>query len=387
VGGLGARLKHLTRATPKPLIDVAGRPFLDTLIEEAARQGFNDILLLGGYLSQQLTARYDGKTLRGASVHVLAEPEPLGTGGALKFALPRLAPKFLLANGDTFFDINLRALVKDLPEGGAVMALRNDIEGARYGRVGLEDGMVRGFHAPGERARGPINGGIYALDRTVVAALIGAGPSSLEGAVFPRLARDGMLRGRICDNYFIDIGIPEDLERARSELPSRLIRPALFLDRDGTLNVDTGYLHRREDFEWIPGAREAVRVANDKGWLVFVVTNQSGVARGFYEESDVRALHAFMDEELAIAGAHIDAYEYCPHHPDGARAGYNKPCDRRKPGAGMIRDLLQTWPVDASRSIMIGDAPADVLAGEGAGIRAMRFPGGDLLEFAAPLLD
>lgn len=386
VGGLGTRLKHLTQSTPKPMIEVAGRPFLDILVEEAARQGFTDILLLGGYLGEQMTARYDGKTVRGATVRVLVEPAPMGTGGAVKFALPHLAPQFLLANGDTFFDINLRALAAQVPDRGGVMALRSGVEGARYGRVGFDDGFVCSFHAPGERDGGPINGGIYALDREIMAR-IGDGPVSLEGAVFPELAREGLLQGQAFSDYFIDIGIPEDLERARAELPARLTRPALFLDRDGVLNIDKGYLHRQEDFVWIDGARDTVRLANDKGWFVFVVTNQAGVARGYYEERDIGVLHAFMQEELAASGAHIDAFEYCPHHPEGTRPGYDKACDRRKPGPGMIRDLLKAWPVDAARSFLVGDMPHDVAAAEAAGIRGHIFPGGDLLALVKLLLD
>jgi D,D-heptose 1,7-bisphosphate phosphatase len=385
VGGLGTRLKHLTQSTPKPLIEVAGGPFLDILIEEAARHGFDEILLLGGYLGEQMVSRYDGKRVRGAMVRVVVEPQPMGTGGALKFALPRLAPQFLLANGDTFFDVNLRTLAANVPAGGAVMALRSGVEGPRYGRVALEDGMVRGFHTPGERDNGPINGGIYAVDREIVAR-IGEGPVSLEGAIFPLLARDRLLRGVAFDGYFIDIGIPEDLERARAELPARLTRPALFLDRDGVLNIEKGYLHKQADFEWMPGAREAVRLANNKGWFVFVVTNQAGVARGYYEERDIHALHAFMQNEFATVGAHIDAFEYCPHHPEGTRPGYDKACDRRKPAPGMIRALLKAWPVDAARSVLVGDMAHDVAAAEAAGVRGLRFPGGNLLDFVEPQL-
>jgi len=380
VGGRGTRLKLLTQSTPKPLIEVAGRPFLDVLVEEAAREGFDDILLLGGYLGEQMLSRYDGRMVRGARVRVLVESQPQGTAGALRFALPHLNSKFLLANGDTFFDINLRSLAVNTPRGGAVMALRSGVRDYRYGRVLLNDGVVHGFRALSERDDEPINAGIYAVDREIVAR-IGGGPVSLESDVFPTLARDGLLRGIIFDRYFVDIGIPEDLQRARVDLPPRLIRPALFLDRDGVLNKDNGYVHSREEFEWIPGAREAVRLANDLGWFVFVVTNQAGVARGLYEEHDIRALHLFMQEELAEVGAHIDAFEYCPHHPGGARPGYGKACHRRKPNPGMIRDLLTTWPVDIGRSILVGDMPQDLAAARAAKIHGVAFPGGSLLDF------
>ena len=387
VGGLGTRLKDLTQTTPKPLIEVGGRPFLDILVEQAARHGFTDILLLAGYLGHQMTARYEGGDWRGAKVRVLREPEPLGTGGALRFAAPQLAPQFLMANGDTFFDINLRALAQPgfLPAGGAVLALADAVTGDRYGRTDFDGTHVRHFHAAGEKAEGPINAGIAVLDRTVLDRLP-PGRSSLEGVAYPALAREGLLRGQAFESYFIDMGSPDDLARARTEIPARQRRPAIFLDRDGVLNVEKGYLHKQSEFEWMPGAREAIRLANDKGWLVFVVTNQAGVARGYYEERDIHLLHNFMQEDLAAVGAHIDAFEYCPHHPDGVRAEYKKHCERRKPGAGMIRDLLKTWPVEPAKSFLVGDMPHDVAAAEAAGISGHRYSGGDLRNFVEPLL-
>lgn len=386
VGGLGTRLKARTLVTPKPLLDVAGHPFLDTLLDEASRYGFTDLLLLAGHFGEQVMARYDGKDWRGAHVRVLREPEPLGTGGALRFALPHLAPAFLMANGDSFFDINLRALASDVPEGGAVMTLR-EASGDRYGRVIFDGGRVRSFHAPEEGTAGPINGGVYAINRAVVQA-IAPGKVSLEADIFPRLAAAGCLNGRLFDRYFIDIGVPEDFERAQTELPRQLRRPAVFFDRDGVLNADTGYVHRQEDFAWLPGAKEAIRLCNDRGWLAFVVTNQAGVAHGHYPQSAVEALHGWMDEELAAVGAHIDAYEYCIHHPDGKLAGHRRACRRRKPEPGMILDLLDRWPVDKTRSFLVGNMPSDIKAAAAAGIPGHMYTGGDLRDFvAARLID
>jgi D,D-heptose 1,7-bisphosphate phosphatase len=386
VGGLGTRLKARTQATPKPLLEVAGCPFLDTLLDEAARHGFTDILLLAGHFGDQVTARYDGKDWRGARIRVLGEPEPLGTGGALRFALPHLAPAFLMANGDSFFDINLRALAADVPDGGAAMALR-DVTGDRYGRVRFDCGRVLSFHAPEEGVSGPINGGVYAIDRAVAQALP-QGKVSLEADMFPKLAAAGKLRGHLFDRYFIDIGVPDDFERAQIELPLQLRRPALFFDRDGVLNADTGYVHRKEDFQWLEGARAAIRLCNDRGWFVFVVTNQAGVAHGHYPESAVDTLHGWMDEELARDGAHVDAYEYCAHHPDGKLARHRRACRRRKPEPGMILDLLERWPVDKAGSFLVGNMPSDIQAAQAAGISGQLYAGGDLRDFlAARLID
>lgn len=168
---------------------------------------------------------------------------------------------------------------------------------------------------------------------------------------------------------------------------TRPLRPAVFLDRDGVLNVDTGYLHRSADLQWVEGAREAVRLCNERGRLVFVVTNQAGIARGYYDEAHVHELHRWMAERLAEAGARIDAFEYCPHHPEGAREEYRGPCACRKPEAGMIRSLMERFPVDPARSFMIGDRETDVAAAKAAGIPGHLFPGGNLLDFMTPLLD
>lgn len=165
------------------------------------------------------------------------------------------------------------------------------------------------------------------------------------------------------------------------------LRAAAFLDRDGVLNVDHGYVYRIEDVEWIDGAIKAVRILNDQGYLVFVVTNQSGVARGLYAEDEVKKLHRWMQTEMARQGARIDDFRYCPHHPDGTVQAYRTACRCRKPEPGMLLDLCACWPVDRARSFLIGDHLRDVHAAEAAGIRGHLFTGGDLSEFVGALLD
>jgi D-glycero-D-manno-heptose 1,7-bisphosphate phosphatase len=160
------------------------------------------------------------------------------------------------------------------------------------------------------------------------------------------------------------------------------LRPALFLDRDGVLNEDQGYVHRWEDFRWIAGAKEAVAAFNRAGWLVIVVTNQSGVGRGYYTEADMHALHARMGEELAAMGGQIDAFYHAPHHPDAKLDAYRHPDPPdRKPNPGMILKALSEWPINREASILVGDKPSDMEAATRAGIRGVLFPGGNLNTF------
>ncbi len=174
------------------------------------------------------------------------------------------------------------------------------------------------------------------------------------------------------------------MSSTRSATPPR---PAVFFDRDGTLNVDTGYVHRPEDLIFTTGAVAAVRRVNDLGYYAFLVTNQSGVARGYYTEADVDAFHAHLQQQLRAAGAYLDDIRYCPYLPDAPVAAYSRNSDWRKPEPGMLLDLMRAWPVIAAKSLVVGDMDIDMQAAQAAGLRGLYFQGGDLDKFLAPHLD
>ncbi len=154
---------------------------------------------------------------------------------------------------------------------------------------------------------------------------------------------------------------------------------AVFFDRDGTLNLDIHYLHRPEDFRWMPDAKEAVRYVNDHGYLAILVTNQSGVARGYFEERDVVRVYDWMNAELAKEGAHLDALYYCPHHPEGSVPQYARICTCRKPGPGLVNRACSDFAIDKTRSYFVGDTETDMACARNAGVRGVRYEGGSLL--------
>lgn len=384
-GGLGTRLGPQTARLPKPLLACGDRPFLAWLLRELARFGVEDVVLLAGHLSEQVEdalASLAAMLPRAMRISVSAEPSPAGTGGALLHARDRLDDRFLLVNGDSLLDGNLAALLAaaatdDPGEVVGRLALRALPDASRYGVAELAGERIVAFHErPKPGAPGTINAGIYVLGRRVLDDL--APMCSLERDVLPRLATRGALAGTVIDGWFIDIGVPADLARAQAELPRRLRRPALFLDRDGVLNQDLGYVGSRGRFHWTEGARPAIRAATDAGWHVFVVTNQSGVARGFYDEAAVRDLHAWMTDEARRAGGTIDDVRYCPFHPAAALPAYRRDSDWRKPAPGMLLDLIHAWELDPAACVLVGDQPTDLAAAAAAGVAAHLFTGDDL---------
>lgn len=145
-------------------------------------------------------------------------------------------------------------------------------------------------------------------------------------------------------------------------------RKAAFIDRDGVLNEERAFVYRIEDFEFLPGAIEALRLLKAAGYLLVVVTNQSGIARGLYSEADYLALTAHMRERLAGEGIDLDAVEYCPHLPDAPVERYRLECDCRKPKAGMLERAIRTLGIDPGASFLVGDRLSDVEAGRAAGL-------------------
>ncbi len=217
VGGKGTRLGSLTSSTPKPLLMVNGKPFLDHLVAQFRRAGVSRFLLLAGYLSEQIESYCEAHRQAGLDIQAVAEPEEAGTGGAIAYAAPYLDDTFLVSNGDSFFDVDMNALISVPPSSNWLgkIALRTVPDAGRYGAVTLAEGKVTGFAERGGAAAGLINGGIYMLRREILRD-IPPPPCSIEREVFPRLAAEGRLWGIEGNGMFIDIGVPQDFERAQT---------------------------------------------------------------------------------------------------------------------------------------------------------------------------
>jgi D-glycero-D-manno-heptose 1,7-bisphosphate phosphatase len=393
VGGVGSRLGDIVKECPKPFLPINGIPFITFIFENLSRHGFKEIVLLAGYKAEVVREFFQSNTFQTKSgpvkITIIEEEVPLGTAGAILNAKDVLKENFLLLNGDSFFDINYLDLITKSTESenSNVIALRRVKDISRYGQVVVDNNRILSFaEKTGAATPGVINGGIYWLKKDICDLInIEDGPCSLENEVFPKLIKMKELYGVEFSGDFLDIGIPEDLKKAPSFINKIFYKPAVFFDRDGTLNHDSGYTHQVEDFVWMDGAKATIRHLNDKGYYVFVVTNQAGIARGLYDDDAVNKLHQWMNEDLLSDGAFIDDFIFCPHHPDGKIKELSIKCDCRKPEPGMIRELLKKWSIDKSRSILIGDKETDILAAEAIGIDGYLYKGANLELFIEKL--
>ena len=379
--GWGARQGSLTEGARAPLLSCGDRPFLAWLLREFVRFGVTDFLLLCEPPSTRIEAAVDTIAAylpRAARITIAPTPVGAGTGGAVFHARARLDDRFVLCHGDRFFDFNLADLLSSAAgdEDGVVgrIALRPRRELPSLSDVAMD----------GDTTSGTVSSGVGLFRRSVIDRI--APRCSMEIEVMPRLAAARVLRGTRSCGYFCDFNVPEDSARAQEDLPRLLHRRALFLDRDGVLNVDRGHVGTRERFEWIPGARDALRYATQKGWHVFVVTNQSGIARGYYDEAAVRGLLDWAADEARRSGGTIDDVRYCPFHEDAVVEAYRRPSDWRKPAPGMVLDLIRAWELDPKNCLMVGDQLTDVASAAAAGVQGHLFGGGNLLTFVRGLL-
>jgi D-glycero-D-manno-heptose 1,7-bisphosphate phosphatase len=391
-GGLGTRLGQLAATTPKPMLPCGDRPFVAWLLREFVRFGVQEFVVLAGHLSEAVEQDLPDIAAalpRPVVLRFSKEPVRAGTGGALFHAQNLLDPVFLLCNGDSLFETNLAAALAaraaDTAEIRGRIVLRATSDTSRYGVVDLEGDAVTAFH-PGQPPghAGLINAGIYLLDRSVVETTTPI--CSLERDVMPILAAAGALRGTVGKGYFRDIGTPDDLARARTELADRLRRPALFLQRDCVLKLCRGCAGSHECWEWAPGAKAAIRAATQAGWHVFVIANQPGTALSVHDEVASGALHARIMDEVRAVGGNIDDIRYPGYDEHEAIAPYEGESDRREERARLLLDLSRAWELDPARCVMVGDTPADVMAAAAAGIKAWRFSGDDLNNFVRGLL-
>ncbi|MEO6131765.1 MAG: HAD-IIIA family hydrolase [Saprospiraceae bacterium] len=371
-GGLGTRLKEAVPDMPKTMAPVAGHPFLTFVIRYLLSQGIERFIFSLGYRHEAIEAFVESEFpyLNYVTVH---EEQPLGTGGAIRFALGKSIERdVLVVNGDTLFKVEIHLLRKKHVEEQAEcsLALKPMRRFDRYGVVETADnGRIIRFTEKKFVEKGNINGGVYILNKVRFLKKSFPKVFSFEKDYLAKDVETHPFFGLIQDHYFVDIGIPEDYQRAQKELKQHELKLnevnktwTLFLDRDGVINVnkDESYVFNPGEFIFIEDAKEALAKLSKVFGRIVVITNQRGIGRGLMDEQALGEIHQYMLQEITLAGGRIDAIYYCtlddPKYPD------------RKPNPGLALEAAMMFPeIQFSKSIMVGDKISDMQLGRNIG--------------------
>jgi histidinol-phosphate phosphatase family protein len=362
-GGRGTRLKPLTDTRPKPMVEILGKPFLAYQIEQLRDQGFKKILLLLGYLPE-VVQDYCGDGSRwGVKIEYSISAVEDETARRLKLAEALLDSCFLLLYCDNYWPMQIEKMWPQFIGSGApaMITVYTNKDGYTRNSVRVDpDGYVAIYD---KTCASPGLQGVeisYAfIDKSVVRILPEANVS-VEEALYSRLARDRQLAAYVTDHRYYSVGALHRLPLTESFFARH---PAVILDRDGVLNKKpprAQYVRNWSEFEWVSGAREALRLLNEAGYRVIVVSNQAGIGRGVMTETDLLQIHNRMRAEAEEAGGRIDEIYYCPHD-------WNDGCACRKPSPGLLFQAQRELNLDLSRTSFVGDDERDREAAEAAG--------------------
>lgn len=360
-GGFGTRLAHVVSDVPKPMAPIKNIPFLEYIIKTLKGQGFDEFVFLTGYKSEIIENHF--KNLENAVF--IKEEKALGTGGAILNAYKYLKDDFFVINGDTFFDIDYSLIKYFGSDKLFTIALRytNDVE--RYGLVEIDDNykinsFIEKGNLPDNKVDGFINGGIYYIKKSCLNDYFINFKGefiSLENDIFPTLLNENRMFALPLGGCFIDIGIPEDYYRAQDLIPNWIEKenkPALFVDKDGTLIVNTEYPHGKI-FEIINSTVDIVKKYHDLGYRIVMVTNQAGIAKNKFNFKQMQECLEGIKEYYKNQGIIFEDIEFCPYHKDGIIKEYSYETLLRKPNPGMILKACEKLKIDLKNSIMLGD--------------------------------
>ncbi len=388
-GGKGTRIQSINSEVPKPMIQILDKPILQYQIEGLEKQGYSDIILVVGFLGQAIIDYFGDGSKFGVHISYITEDEPLGTAGALYLLKNELSEDFLLLNGDIIFDIDIKRFYDHHVRMGGLATLFTHPNNHPYDSgviIASEEGQVLNWlHKEDQRLwyKNRVNAGLHMLSPNILASMTELKKLDLDRDILKPLIPSGKLFVYDSPEYVKDMGTPDRYKSVIHDIKSGKVQAknlsrkqkAIFLDRDGTINVYKGFLKDIEDFELIDGVAEAIRSINESGYLAIVVTNQPIIARGDATFTQLQEIHNKMETLLGQKGAYVDDIFYCPHHPhkgyDGEVAELKIECECRKPKPGMLLDAAKKYNIDLSQSYMVGDSESDMEAGHSAGCKTV----------------
>ena len=387
-GGRGTRMRELTQdKIPKPLLSLNGKPMIEWQILSLIEYGIQEFILIVGHLGSRIQEYFGDGSRWNIKISYIEETEPLGSAGALYYARNRLGGSdCIFVFGDVLFELDWDRYISFHEEHDGVVTLLAHPNAHPFDSDLLivdQDRRVKDIDSKTNVRNYPyknlVNAGLAVFKRELLDNLTAPQKTDFEKELVRPLMREGMVFAYGTPEYVKDAGTPERFqavceEQKRGIWSAKCLRNrqrAVFLDRDGTINVLKGFLNRAEDFELLPGAAEAIKALNASGYLVIVVTNQPVIARGECTFQELERIHRTMETELGKRGAFLGDLFFCPHHPDKGYAGeipeLKKECECRKPNIGLLLKAAEQYNIDLRESWCIGDTTVDVQTGIHAG--------------------
>lgn len=355
-GGLGSRIKHITKNKPKPLVKFGKKSFLRNLVNYFAKYNFNKIYLIAGYKGDLIKKIFHNKTINLTKIECILEKKLKGTGGALSELKKKKIKNFILSNGDSFCPINLNHFIKDVRNKLIQISL---VKNQNYKLNNLLTNLnVKKGKIIFDKKSKFMNAGIYYVNKNNLKNFH-AKKFSFENDYLKNLIIKKKVHGKKYNNELIDIGTPQNLKIAKVKLPKIFKKPGIFLDRDGVINHDYGYVHKMSNFKLKKNVIKGFKYLNRLNYYIFILTNQSGIARGYYTENQFIEFQKNINENFVNNGFFINDTLYCPHHPNGKIKKYSIKCNCRKPNTLMLKNIYNNFDLDLKKSLFIGDQITD----------------------------
>lgn len=356
-GGKGTRIKKYSNY-PKPIIKFNDIYFLNYLIQSYGTFNFQNIYVLAGYKGSIIKRLYNKKKFNLKKIQVLVEKKPMDTGGALFNLKKYIKNDFVLVNGDSILDVNIDKFVRESLNSKFMrigLIKKNFTKNKnKLGNLTIKNGEIK-F----QNDSNYMNSGFYYCKKIFLDKIKNE-KKSLENDIIPSFLNKKKISGKIINNnFFLDIGTPYYFKKSNQILLKLFKKPAVFFDRDNTLIYDKGYTHKIKDLKFKKNALRAIKFLIKKNYYIFLVTNQAGIAKGYFKEKDFYNFQQAMAEKMKKFGIYFHDIEFCPYHPQAKILKYKKKTALRKPGNLMIRSIEKKWLINKSKSFMIGDSISD----------------------------